>query len=252
MSPKRKRTYPGALPGATGRAMKKAGLIPGDGIPRTFLGEFPAEPERAAPDPEWEAEVAATIESLPGDLRQKSKDVRFLALIAPGEGQMSITAAWRKLHPTVSLKSAAEAGSRRYREIRKAIGDKGVLAMWGVHVGSIAKTLSDAQRAMFVRQFITRSGAVVTAPALVDHNVRLQAASLAMKMLGKGRESEEGSRQVVVNIVSYCGPNAVPFPGGGRVGLDGILRPTIGPGSHAALGPAALPAGTLGEPKDAP
>jgi hypothetical protein len=239
MTTKGKRGKPGSMPGTVGRAMKRAGVIR-DGVPRTFLGEFTAEPEDRAVDPEQEAEVRQVVEDLPGDdVRQKARDVKFLSLIAPGEGQMSLTAAWRKMHPTASMRSAAEASSRRYREIRKAIGDKGVLALWGVHVGSIAKTLSDAQRAMFVRQFITRSGSVVTAPALVDHNVRLQAATLAMKMLGKGREPEEATRPVIVNVISYLPPNAAPWPGGGRADAGGILRPTIGPGSPAAL---ALPA----------
>ncbi len=257
------RRYAGRLPGQVGRAARQAGIVP-DGKPRTFLGEFPSEPERVEPDPEWEAEVRTVVDELPGDLRQKAKDVRFLALIAPGPDQMSITAAWRKLHPTVSMKSAAEAGSRRYREIRKAIGDRGVLALWGVHVGSIAKTIADAQQAQFVRQFIARDGSVVEARPLVDHNVRLQAATLAMKLLGKGRDSEERTQPVIVNVVSYLSPDAKPFPGGGRVGLDGVLRPTCGPDSyqalaargaiHPALPPAALPApdGALGEPKNQP
>lgn len=235
MSPSRKkgkRQYAGALPGVTGRAMRRSGIVP-DGVPRTFLGESPALPERPEPDPEWEAEVRQVIDDLPGeDARAKAKDVRFLSLIAPGEGQMSLTAAWRKLHPTVSMKSCAESASRRYREIRKAIGDKGVLALWGVSVGSIAKTLSDAQRAMFVRQFITRTGDVVTAPALVDHNVRLQAAALAMKMLGKGRDVELGSGPVIVQVINYASPTATPWPGGGRV-VDGRLVQTVGVGVPA-------------------
>lgn len=238
---KAKGTKKGYLPGMVGRAARRAGILPPDGVARTFLGESPAIPERAEPDPEWEAEVRQVIEDLPGDnLREKARDMRFLAMIAPGEGQMSLTAAWRKLHPTTSMKSCAESASRRYREIRKAIGDKGVLALWGVHVGSIAKTLSDAQRAMFVRQFNTRDGTVVTAPALVDHNVRLQAATLAMKLLGKGKDSEAATAPVIVNVVNYAGPNAVPWPGGGRT-INGVLTPTVG--SAAALPPSDFTGG---------
>lgn len=214
MSRKPKRTKPGSIPRATGRAMRKSGMLK-DGIARTFLGEFPAEPERLPPDPEWEAEVRAVIDDLPGnDARDKVRDVKFLSLIAPGEGQLTLGAAWKKLHPKVTtMKSATEGGSRRYREIRKAVGDKGVLALWGVHIGSISKTLSDAQRAMFVRQFITRDGTVVTAPALIDHNVRLQAAALAMKLLGKGRDVEPGTGAVVVNIIQYAPVGSAPWPG---------------------------------------
>jgi hypothetical protein len=175
------------------------------------------------------------IENLPGDLREKAKIVRFLSLIAPGEGQMTLRDAWRKMHPTCSHKSATEAASRRYREIRKAIGDAGVLCLWGVHVGSISKTLSEAQRAMFVRQFITRDGTVVTAPAMVDHNIRLQAATIAMKLLGKGRDVEPGSGPVVVNIVSYCPEGTPTWPGGGRAGAV-FPAPTV---PHAL--PAARP-----------
>jgi len=236
--------YQGAMPRKIGRAMKRAGIVP-DGVPATYLGESPAPPEERVVDPEQEAEIAAVVESMPGnDLRQKAKDLRFLQLIAPGEGQLSIKAAWRKLHPTVSLKSATEAGSRRYREIRRAIGDQGVLALWGVHVSSIAKTLSEAQRAMFVRQFITRSGQVVTAPALVDHNIRLQAATIAMKMLGKGHAPEETARPVVVNLVQYNPPNFPKWPGGGR--SDAPVAANMIPYTP----PVALQAGTLGEPKD--
>lgn len=240
--------YAGSIPGQVGRMAKRAGVIPRDGVPRTFLGEFPAEPEERVVDPEQEAEVRAVVEELPGDdVKQKAMDVKFLALIAPGEGQMSLGAAWRKLHPKATVRSATEAASRRYREIRKAIGDKGVLALWGVHVGSIAKTLSDAQRAMFVRQFITRDGRVVTAPALKDFNVRLQAATLAMKMLGKGREPEEATRPVIVNVISYNPVGTPTWPGGGR---EGAVFPAVP--VRAAL-PAARPdpiGGNRGERDD--
>ena len=233
MTTKRKGTKRGSFPGMIGRSARKMGLVQ-DGIPAIRTEMVPAAPDRTA-DPERERRTLLLIRKLTGDAPVKAKKLRFLEMLSPGPEQRTLGQAWKVLHPSVKTKSCYESGSRFYRQILDDIGDDGALSLMGVNLDGIGKTLADASKANFVREFVCRDGTIVTGKERPDFLVRLRSAELQMKLLGLGREKDLNAGPVVINVVSYCGPNAVPWPNGGRALPDGRFVDTVGPNSPAAL-----------------
>jgi hypothetical protein len=240
----------GTISGKIDRAAKREGII--RSRPPVVTSQMvPAEPV-AVSNPERELHLRRLVGRFSGDLTRKALKVRYLALVAPGPNRMKPREAWKALHPRTKAtpKSCGEKASDLYSEILKDLGPDpdpaDILALCGIHVGSIGEDLAAARGANFVREFYDhKAGVILTGKERPDHLVRLRAVELSMKAIGLGRDKESGSGPIIVNVVSYCGPNTAPWPNGGRADAQGIMRPTIGPGAIAAL-----PAGSLGEPRD--
>ncbi len=244
----------------TKRTSKRGGGI-SDRRPRVYQGTVPVAPEPAQFDAEQEELLTEVCDLLTGDEEEKQFKFAFLMAkeaIGPTGRKTRLVDAMLAVRPELNRKAAMEAGSRLNRQIREDLGERGSAAIRGVSFRRIVNTLDGGHSAMFVKEFITRDGTIVQGPERPDWNMRLRAAELSMKLLGLGKEKEPGNTKVVVNIVSYLGgavAEQTPFPGGGRIGPDGVLRPTVGPDSYAAIvARGALPAGSvtvdLGEPKD--
>jgi hypothetical protein len=145
--------------------------------------------------------------------------------------------------PNLKDSTAIEDASRMKRSILAKIGREGIDEIIGFTVERGDRTVLGLLDADDKRQFITRDGRIVEGETFPNYLARAKGVEFLYKRKGIFKE-QEGAGPIVVNIVQYCGSDATPFTGGGRVGLDGVLRPTLGPGSHAALGMAtALPAG---------
>lgn len=154
--------------------------------------------------------------------------------------------AMKKLRPYLSDLSARQVASRTWSAIKGAIGEDGIQEVIGLTVEKVDTTIVGGLDAEFTREFITRDGRIVQGPTRPDRSVQMQAVALAMKRLGLSKEKEPGGSVLTVNVTSYlAGPVAEqkPWPGGGRTDADGVFRPTVGPGSLAALkARGALPA----------
>ena len=115
-------------------------------------------------------------------------------------------------------------------------------------VSAIGRGLVSRAKKSFI---LPKSGEIRETESYDDTANQLTAAGLAAKMMKMIPDDKPGTDSVVVNIVSYLGPDAKPWPDGGRVDADGVMRNTVGPGSPAAR--AALPAARsvdLGGQKD--
>jgi len=219
----------------------------------------PAEPVPVA-DPERELHLRSLVAKFSGGLNRKAMKVRFLAFISPGLNQMSLGAAWRALHPKTEAtdKSCYERGSTFYAEILADLGPDphpaDILALCGIHVGSIGQDLARARGAKFRREYYDhKTGKIIQGEERDDFMAILRQVELSMKAIGLGKEKESGDAKITVNVVSYL-PGSIeqqkPWPGGGRCAPDGVLRPTVGPDSYEALVARgairpALPAGSV-------
>lgn len=222
---------------------------------RTMVATVPG-PDEFDLDPEMADCLSPFFRLLKGNREQIRMKISMIVLTAhsPGKKRMSGTEAYLSLNPDVKRTSAASTGSRLWREITSEIGPEGMDTIDGVHVRRINRILADASGATFTRQFITRSGRVVTAPPLVDHSLRLRSAELMMKKLGIGKEDDR-SQPLVVNVISYLGGDPAkiaPWPGGGRVCADGVLHDVVGPNRYrpALPAPPDLIGGNRGERDD--
>ena len=140
---------------------------------RTMVATVPG-PDEFDLDPEMADTLVPFFRLLKGNRERIRMKISMIVMTAhsPGKKKMSGTEAYLALNPDVKRTSAASAGSLCWREIEAEIGTAGMDAIDGVHVRRINRILADASGATFTRQFITRSGKIVTAPALVDHSLR--------------------------------------------------------------------------------
>jgi hypothetical protein len=146
--------------------------------------------------------------------------------------------AWLSLRPSeskVSVASARRRGWEMMRSIRKHLSESEIYDLLGLSQEAITTAIADALGATSQRDFILpKSGAVISTPAVPDHQTRLAAAALGVKVRKMVPDDEKGDQPVVIQITQYCAPTATPWPGGGRV-VNGTLVNTVGP---AALPPA--------------
>lgn len=200
------------------RSLQKAG-----GKVGMYQGESPGPVEVRESDPS----LVAVADKLGPRL------FRF-ALWCAKTGNHALAA--RKLEPTLSIVTARNRGCTWWKQVVAKLAPEEMTALNGVTRRATEKAVADAFGATVVKSFVMpKTGKIVETEPRPDHQTRLQAAAMSAKLLKLTDEREGG--QVTVNIVSYLGNpvTATPWPGGGRAGADGIMRPTVGPGSHAAL-----------------
>jgi len=210
------------------------------------------------------AEVATVRERLP--VAAKKLNIKMLRFAIEAVRTGTAPAAYQNLYPKCKYESAHRRGWQLMKDIEKRLGGEDptnefFYELSGLTLLNFTTKISDAMNATVQKDFVLpRSGAIISTPPVPDHQTRLAATKLGLtlrKMIG---DEEEKARPVVVNVVSYLqGPieQQTPWPGGGRCAPDGVLRPTVGPESFAALvargaiRPALTsPDGALGEPKN--
>jgi hypothetical protein len=248
------RKYAGALPGKIGKAARRGGVV-GPKKPRQFSSELVSVDPGPVADPEREMHLRSLVARFSGDVNRKAMKVKFLASLDPGsDRQLRLGEAWRACHPNskANVESCYSLGSRLYAEILKDLGPDphpaDVLALCGIHTGSIGQDLARMRFAKVRREYYDFRTGKLTYGAEVDDNMAiLRQVELSMKAVGLGRDKDPSAGPLVVQIVSYLGPNDVKnWPGGGRISTP-IDAKTI-----PYTAPRALPAGTLGEGKDGP
>lgn len=202
-----------------------------DGRPPVALGKVPVATE--------------------AELSPQQKEIKRLlspaeyGFLARARETGSFTEAYAETHPRASRASCAQRGSNLYRTILEKLepvgGQDAVWTLLGLGDDRLANVLSEGMRACFQREFIDRNGKIVAGPERVDHPVRLNAASMTMKLRGLAKGEGPGVGAIQINIVSYLGPGPTTvWPGGGRPEWD---RDGLPPGLVRADAPKPLPGG---------
>jgi len=145
--------------------------------------------------------------------------------------------------PEMDNLTAAQDASRMKRSILAKIGEEGINEIVGFTLQRADRTVLGLLEAEYTKEYIHRDGCVVTGGTYPDNMGRAKGVELFYKRKGVGKD-QEGTRPVVVNLVQYNPPNFPQWPGGGRA--DAPVAANMVP----YQAPAALPSGTLGEPKD--
>lgn len=232
-----------------GKAMRQFDKVVGGASQRMYQGESPAPPDKRAL-----RRMAVRAAKIAAKL-----DVEMRIFLEAYKTHKTYAAAYLSLHPDYTGKSATTLGWREMEKIRKVIPETEIAAMLGLSAEAVISAIGRGLVSRAKKDFVLpRSGQIISTESYDDTANQLAAASLAAKILKMVPDDKPGVGPVTVNIVSYLGGPVAeqkPWVGGGRIGADGVMRPTVGPESYAALAARgairpALPAGTLGEGKN--
>lgn len=221
-----------------GKTMRDFDKIVGGNPQRTYQGQCPAPVDKRALR-RMAVRTAKIAEKL---------DAESQIFLEAFSKHRTYKAAWLSLYPDCKPESAGRQGFRMMEKIRETLTEKEIKAMLGLSPEAIIAAVGRGLIAKAEKIFInTKTSQIVKSEPFDDTANQLVAARLGAQMEGMiGGDEDKKSGPVVINIVSYLnGPIAEqrPWPNGGRVAPDGVLRPTVGPNSYAALAArGALPA----------
>lgn len=204
-----------------------AGVVGGNPR-RVYQGERPGDPDprvaRAIAKRAARAASKITVE-----LRQYAEAYA---------GKRNHADAWMLLHPNCpTLESARRQGWRTMQKIREHLTESEIYDLLGLSREAITTAIADALGATSQKDFILpKTGRIISTPPVPDHQTRLAASALGVKVRRMIPDEKAGEQEIVVNIISYLDPSKpfVPWPGGGREGP--VYR-----GTKTVVVPYALP-----------
>jgi hypothetical protein len=125
----------------------------------------------------------------------------------------TLAAAYRSLRPGLSDRSCYQRGAVVMKTIRGKLSDQELFELAGLSVGAITTAVTGALNATTQKDFVLpRTGQIISTEPVADHQTRLQAASLGVKLRRMAVDDEKG-QQVTINVVQYNPPGTPPWPG---------------------------------------
>jgi hypothetical protein len=187
----------------------------GLGKGKTYLGKVsvPVKPHREIGSTEGIDRVA---------VMQKLRlcEIRFLeAYVQKGTGVQAMLV----LFPKLNYFSAHHKASKWMKTIDTKITPEEKFALMGVTTGKLARVVSEAMDANFQKEFVTKFGDIVAGQVHEDHQVRMDAAKLAAKLLGIDKENNNPT--IAINVINYAPPGAQPWPTSGATNPEIDITP---------------------------
>jgi len=190
--------------------------LDGLGTGKTYLGKV-SVPTR----PQLEFGSTDGIDRVKVMTKLNLRELEFLeAYVQVG----SLTGAMLLLHPRTKHRMAAyRRANKAMKSIDSKITPEEKFALMGVTTGKLARVVGEAMDAKFQKEFVTRDGVIVAGKEHSDHQVRMDAAKLASKLLGIDRT--DNNPAISINVINYAPAGAAPWPTSGSTNPEIDITP---------------------------